>query len=1254
MKYKIRMLMAFIIVSLTAYSAKNVPLVNDINESTIKLDKNHGDSILGGTDEVEIDLIENTMTSKNGVNLKQGDLELKAFNLKRDVEKNKVFINGELQTLFTNPMGNLSLQSLEGGEVNLNGTEGVFYNNFGFLEVGKVTGAVQPNDKIYFGGQKIIYKDGIISIDDGWFTTDYNILESRNPQKAGYHLLSKNVTIEPDKQVTFKGTNFYNGEKKRTPFSFPWFRGNIRQGSRVPLFPQWGTDDYYGWNTSVGVLYGNRGDKFVGGFAPKFVDRMGWLVGRWENWYKTDNFGTARLNVDDWLVWAKEKKNVNKNPKNQDGTPNKDYVSNQERAKRYKVEYSHDYSGDKGKLHFNTVNATYNMIPKLDDVIVNGVSNNKFKDSNSPDLTHSIGFYSLDSDLKELGFNKDITLKSKVKLTTDKKVYGLMVYDDIDDIAYGSSVDNDLYTQLELYKDNKNYRIGGYYNYLYDMDPGSTFKDTQSRAEDFGFEAFDKNTKIGFSYDEKNGDRLRRLGLWERDPNNEPKVAFGAYGDKFSYNYTPTMVKEYDEFNTKDLRISFGEYELSNGYKVKPGFTMTSEIKKLNLENDSARHDENKPRIAIPRSRQYNRFENIVYRNYKENKGYLEFFDKTTKFTVASGNTKEEIWDRDGIYTKDGYQKYINNSDFYEISAEKNEISLNRFGELALFGGVRYDKYKKGYDPQSLTYSTGSDSSIRSQFKLNHTIELFNNEKDPNRRYDFSMANNLKFFYQRYDYDAGNIKFADVNNTNRKEKAKEIRMANKENIYQVVDAVSTSIGNTDTIYTVEYKRGENPASKEKTNEVIKNKVDFKIDGDQSVVFNFGQDKKYTNKTKSGKNYNNYTFGEYGVAYYFGPHKLSYQNNRIDSKIWDIDTRLLGNNSLNGDALDNAKEKIRLNTYAYEYSFDDNKLGLDYSEGTDKRKRYPKASSPVEELNVKNRIYGVSFLDGGEDVEHHYRGTYETYRNAGSSLVTVKNEKYNSKNSDVISFNYEFIDKRFTDSELRKYAELEYDKDSTTLTPQEIYRVRDMLRNREREHVDFRLNDNIYSKFDNMGDYKYNFRFNVMMEKNEARYKITNDYWKSLEKIQLGLFYSQNRFGLGYNVEENSGWSNNTWSKKDREHKVSLMARIGKPSEGWTLKTYAKFYENLKDPQNRNRGKGSLDGLGIEIGKEMGYYQWSIAFGKEYVLSARDYQWKAALQFTLLTFPENPLFGIGADTSATKKTRPQTYLFDGLKVDNVID
>lgn len=1256
MRDRIRLAVAFVVVSYIVFGIKleEIPAVSNLSSSAtqIELKKEREGAILAGTDEVEIDLLNNTLKSKNGINLKQGDLELKAYDIRRDIEKNRAYVNGELQTLFSNEVGDLSLQSLEGGNVSLAGTDGEFYKNFGYLDVSKVTGAEAPNNNIYFGGDKIQYKDNKIFINDGWLTTDFNIMKTKDPNDAGYHFLSENIIIEPDKQITLKNSDFFLGDKSRLPFRFPWYRANIRQGSQVPLFPQWGTDDYYGWNVSWGFLYGDRGDKYIGGFAPKFADTMGVLVGRWENWYKTDNFGTMKLNVDDWLVHSKEKSlDTSKLDPMKDAGK---YLEHEEKKKRYRVNYTHEYDAEYGKLYFNTINATYNMIPRLEDIVVDYTNNNRFgakeEEGVRPDLTKTMSFFSMDADLKNLGADKDITLKSKLKLTDDKKAYALMVYDDIDDVSYGSSIDNDLFSQVELYKDNKSYKIGGYYNYLYDMDPGSTFDDTQSRAEDFGFEYLDKETKIGFSYDEKNGDRFRKLGLWERDPKLDSLLKYNSmYGSNFKADYSPSMVKEYNEFDTKDLRVSFGEYDVTGDYKIKPGYDYYSEIRELNLDNDPLRENVIK---GNERSKQYNRFEDIIYSNFEQKRGYVDIFNDTTKFTFAGGKTEEEFWDRTGIYTADGYRKYINNSDFYEVSAQRDEISLDNFGEIALFGGLRYDKYTSGYNPYSNNgkgnFASGEDSTLRTQLKLNHTMTVFNNEENRDRTIDLSMANNLTLFYQRYDYDSGSVNFGEDTNGRS---AEYIRLKNKDNIYQVKDSINTTVGNTETIYTIDYKRAENPATNKLNNEVVKNDLEFKIDGDKSLVLNYGEDKKYTDETLNKENYNYYTFRDYGVTYYLGDHRLSYQNNSIDSRIWDIDPKY--NNGLN---IDNAKEKIRLNTYSYEYTFGDNRLGLDFSEGRDNRRNY---KTLEEELDVKNQIYGVSFLDGG-DVENYYRATYEIYNHneKGARDLTLDGRNYNSQNSDIISFNYEYRDKRFSDDELRRYAEIEFDKDSNSLTPQEIYRVRDILRNRERNHVDFKLNRSIYDDFTNMGEYKRNFRVNLMLQRNEARYKMTEDYWDSLEEIQAGVFYSQNRFGIGYEVDENADWRNKKWGKVDREHKISLVTKIGKPSEGWTLKTYAKFYEDLtgeiKQSSDERARKSSLDGLGIEIGKEMGYYQWSVAFEKEYVLSARDYEWRAALQFTLLTFPSNPIFGIGADTGVDKKTKPETYMFDGLKVEDIVD
>ena len=311
---------------------------------------------------------------------------------------------------------------------------------------------------------------------------------------------------------------------------------------------------------------------------------------------------------------------------------------------------------------------------------------------------------------------------------------------------------------------------------------------------------------------------------------------------------------------------------------------------------------------------------------------------------------------------------------------------------------------------------------------------------------------------------------------------------------------------------------------------------------------------------------------------------------------------------------------------------------------------------LKEIDVDNKIYGISFLDGG-DVENYYRVTYEDYKHKenGAKVTLTDGRVKNINNSDVLSFTYEYRDKRFTDEELKKYAELEFNKDSNQLTQAELYRVRDILRDRERNSVNFNLNSIMYDRFNTLGDYKRNFKIHFMMQRNEARYDKTGDLWDSLEEVRVRLFYSQNRIGVGYEIEENSQWDKNkVWGRDNREHKVSLMAKVGKPSEGWNVKTYAKFYENFKDTSNKNRRKSSLDGLGVEIGKEFGYYEWAVAYEREYDLGTRDYEWRVSLQFTLLAFPDKPIFGLGADTDAKKKTTPQTYLFDGLKPQDIVD
>ena len=132
--------------------------------------------------------------------------------------------------------------------------------------------------------------------------------------------------------------------------------------------------------------------------------------------------------------------------------------------------------------------------------------------------------------------------------------------------------------------------------------------------------------------------------------------------------------------------------------------------------------------------------------------------------------------------------------------------------------------------------------------------------------------------------------------------------------------------------------------------------------------------------------------------------------------------------------------------------------------------------------------------------------------------------------------------------------------------------------------------------------------------------------------------------------EKASWKrsggNYYWSKNSKEHEFSLYAKIGKPSQGWKIKTYAMFYENKNDTTGRRYRKKSLDSLGIEIGREMGFYEWAVSYENRYKSSSKDYEWRVGVHFTLLTFPNNSLLGVGAkNTGGNASTRPDGYLLD---------
>ena len=1212
MKKKMYLLLALMLIGMKALSEEKI--IEKVSDNKSK------------ETEIEISLDNETVTSTNGIDIVYGPNRFKVFDIRRDTAANRMYIDGDFTLDSYQPTGDIRIES-QNGVALLDGTKAVFDTTFGYMEVGKVTGAEAPNDRVYFGGERAKFDNGVVLLKNAWFTTDPKVNTNRDLTDLGYYIRSKKIKIEPDKQVTFTGSDLFIQDFDVMPFTLPWYRFNIRQGSEVPLFPVWGDEEDYGWTISTGVLYEGMNGKYRGGFAPKFGDQIGLLAGRWENWYDTGEYGESRLNITDLLLYKKDKNKINSETGRYE--PSHD--------DRWDIEYTHKYEGDYGHFDFGLQSLTYNMNDTLKDIIEDYDAQGRFHNGKGglgeiPSMGDHSNFYTLDTSLTGLGERKDITIDAKVKLTDDKKGYQYIVNDQIDDLGYDSQVDNDLFSNISVTKDNEDYKISGYYNYLYDMDPGSNPNDLQSRAEDFGFGFEDKNRKISLRYDEKNGDLYRKLNSWERNPDLSKLKTTDKYG--LTADYVPWTVAMYDIYDSRNFGAVFGEYKLTDNISFKTGYDYTFSEKELNLENDPMRKN-----IFGEKSRwsQYNRFENITYEKIEEQRAFVDLYTGLVNFTFAGGRREETVHTREGINSDLESRKFKNESDFYEFGLNKNNIGLGYLGEIDVFGNIRQDKYKSGINNGVVTED--NDKTTRYQAGLNHRITLLDNSGNADRWADLGLKNEFRFFYEDYKYDGNsNQEFG--------------RLINKDNRYTYGDTVNFEFGNTETVYTGEYTLKERPENDEKSGEIFKNKVDFLIDGDKALSAYYNSDERYSDDYDGtfGNKYNN-DLGtkDYGFNIYSGNHEFYYKNQSIDFD----DFNFKPFEKITGKGL---SEEIRENVFGYTYTFGENRLNFEYTQGKDKVN-----ATNIDVLDIDNRTYAVTYINGGE-IEHSYSVKYEDYQGNYRGLEyneKKKPYKFNDNfktnyNSNVITLRYGFKDKRLSEEELAKYAEREYGKEAGELTAQDISNIRSILENRN--SLGFNLNSVMNNRV-NFGDYRRSFDIRLTLESKDDR-RDEENYWNSLSKIEAAVFYSQNRIGLGYTFTQEADYddpilANKQWEVTEREHEFSFHAKIGRPSEGWRLKSYVQFYDSKDTPYGDGSGRRFFDEAGVEIGKEMGYYEWSLAYVREYSIATRDYEWKTALQFTLLTFPDKRLFAVGAkgDSKPDSKAKPDIHVFSGLKIED---
>lgn len=1161
--------------------------VNNLNK-----DSSSSDGVAIASENLVIDTKNDTLTANGGVKFQYQGLKLQAFGFKRDKESNIVTATGDVRIEMGDGSSQVRIDSPK-TLLSLDSNTLKYYDSTSYMEVGTTTGAVAPNDRIYFGGEVGEYSNDIFTLKNAWLTTDFNFLKTGDYKTGGYYLETKKLKIIPDNKAEFKDVNLYVNNSKVG--WIPWYAVNIRKDSKVPLFPIWGNDTDHGFYLSSGVNYGDNHSKyFKGGIAPKFSDKLGLLVGRSENWYDLGNYGKGLITADDLLV-------VKKDSSIDD---------------RWDLAANHEYKNDDGYLKLGLQSTTVNQISALedyrDDLETAGYYNNNKRDDGD-----SINFVTLDSEFKDMGKQNDITLHAKVKLLAGgEDAYEQLVDDQMDDASFGSELDHKLYTDLGLTKDNEDYTVSTYYDYLKDLDPGSTSKkdDDQSRREDFGFAFNLKETKINFAYDHKSGDKLRKLRSWERIPDLDTLTGL---------EYIPWSISKYDSDDFDKIKLHLGEYNLGNTnatYKVKLD-SLRSE-KELNIDNDPFRKLGS---LNNTRDQQYNKEENIVYSKNSEDKVATEFLYAQYRLELTFGHTKEESWDREGIYNysvfeeNDAYNIYINESDFAQIELQDKRLNLGSLGKVGLKYNLRYDDYTKGYDSSS-DNNNGGDSSLRHQVNFNHKVTLSDNTNNHFRDLDLKLNNEFNYFGQIYSYDDGS------RNNNSTYNGR-VRLKNKDSVNEFKDKITLELGNTTTIYSAGYKQNNDGYDSDvKRGDLFTNNIDFLVNDKKKLNLYYDLDKRYTRGelTKDygytfSDEYNDLTNNKFGGSYYINDNYRLYYNHEM------IDYTLKESTDPNYSNYDSADEDVIESIYGLEIKDDLDIYNFTYTHALDDR-----TDDNTETFDIKNDTIGASYLNGG-DVENFYSATYGIYKYGPSQSLK-------DYSTDQMSFKYEYRDKRFTDEELKSYAASEYNKDKLEITPVEISRVKQILNERNDNQLNFNLNSIMVNKM-STPEYKKYFKLSLMTEIHKEAYRRNNDLFKSIKELEGDIYGSYKRFGLGYTYREEATFDNSyVRDVTEKEHKFRLRASIGKPSQGWNIKV---TYQTNVDED---------DEYGVYLGKEMGYYEWAVGYTKDYESSTGTYDDRLAIQFTLLTFPNNPIFGIGYKDE-NKSMSPQLWSGSGVEIES---
>ncbi len=1156
------------------------------------------------TDEAVIDFNNEQFSADGGVKFvypnpdPEKTAKIKAFELGKVKDKNLILANNGV--IFEQGENKVEAQEIL---FNLDDQSTRMRDGVSYVQV---PGAPENNDRVYYGGEEFMakYPDEAF-VKNAWFTTSRKAFEmTEGRQNPGdvlpYHMKAKKIEVYPENKLVAHNTMLYI---KNVPVLWlPWYATSLKSDTQAPLFPIFGSSgddgDYVIW----GFDYGHRDNHFVNGsIAIRKTQKQGFYIDSWENVYRingNDN-NKGKLTLEEALI-----------------IPKGIYEP------EYKFVHEHEYEGKYGSFKWTYSDQTINTINEIDDK--NDDYENGIIDENPyENVEKTLRRLDLETDLKGLGFNGDWSLKSNVQYISNREVVENLVGDKIEDGANDEELDNDIKTNIKGTKDNRKYRLYLHYDYLDDIDPGSTYADNQSSVDQKEVQLVFKKYKIDMHYNNRVEDEWRRLSDAERENGGTKLNKVDGWAKDSPYN--PFTVKKYDK-ELEEMDLVLGPYGLFG-----TSFNLTSEWhNKVSEKTLNRLVDPFRKNLGITdREKEYHRNEDILYDKLENENFVFNLNQSSRNLRVELGMEKNTYIDRSDY---DEGVIFNNQSTYNSVKVGDKNINLYKLGRLDITLGRREDKFVKG------------DKLYDYTLNLKHNINLYDNSGNYLRWADFKLDNSFGTYVEKYAHEQGDYSFDEegILGVGEYDDLAYYRLNNKNEKLYCDNKISFDFGNTTSIYTYSLKNQfDGFDTGFQTDKDIINSLEFQIDKRRSIFLSHETQEDFL---KNDKDSNSIYFGKYDEdrfrdRYYqksileLADNTKVFKYQRIDSTKDIREKQYIDKDKTTGDYLGlsdrtitygdkSTTENTLENIYQYEFGEKEKSwTKLNYSTWENTIYNYKKEENSTERYRDK---YAIEYTLGNKK-SHLIRASYENFEDV---IEELNNEK-------KYTFRYEFKDE--TTPGEGEEEEVEFrdasGKYRLSMTAEELEELDRKFREERRKERG--LGFDLMGLGDEDDDVIYKRYFTIYSEviTNEEYLKLSNDFGKSIKDYQIRGELHYDRLKLTYKYDQDIEFTKNSAEKHgikrkvlDRTHEGTFLTRIGEPGYSWKLKGEITYRQEVEESERE------LDEWKISVGREFDFIELGIEYEEEWNKTYEEYDWVWRFRIALTTFPDKGL-GVGAKYEA---------------------